>query len=128
LRSNLKQVLAVLSVTIIQFWTSYLLALLIVKILLQSFVFLHLGNEWKFSHVNNIMEELLGDALSNDVICVWVHSCCGTLCLCQVYHVPQSNSHDTRHRHIECITLSVLGPDMAPLNPHYFNQLDAFVK
>jgi hypothetical protein len=95
---------------------------------------LRLGNEWKFVRVNIIMEALLGDALSNDVICGRVQSRRGTLRLCRACHVPQSDSHDTRHRckflvqrHIERITLSALGPDMDPSNPNYFNQWDAFV-
>jgi hypothetical protein len=95
---------------------------------------IRIGNEWKFVRVNIILEAILGDALSNDVICGRVQSRAGSPRLCRACHIPQEFSHDTRHcckflvqRHMERITLSALGPETDSSNENYFNQWDAFV-
>lgn len=96
---------------------------------------IRLGNEWKFVRVNIILEAILGDALSNDVICGRVQNRSATsMRLCRACHVPQKESDDSRHcckflvqSHMERITLAALGPEMDSSNPEYYNSWHGFV-
>ena len=80
---------------------------------------MRLGNEWKFVSVRIYLEAVLGDALSNDVICGHVQSrSSSSMRLCRACHIPQIVSDDPAHcckyliqAHIERITLSALGPE-----------------
>jgi hypothetical protein len=96
---------------------------------------IRIGNEWKFVQVRIFLEAVLGDALSNDVICGRVQNRTDTsLRLCRACHIPQRLANDPRHccqyfvqRHIERIIISALGPETDQSNDKYFNQWDAFV-
>jgi hypothetical protein len=95
---------------------------------------IRLGNEWKFVMVRLFLEAILGDALSNDVICGRVQNRNGSLRLCRACHIPQGISHDPFHRckffvqrHIERIIVAALGPESDPSFPTYGNVWEAFV-
>ena len=90
---------------------------------------IRIGNEWKFVQVRIFLEAVLGDALSNDVICGRVQNRTDTsLRLCRACHIPQRLANDPRHccqyfvqRHIERIIISALGPETDQSNDKYFN-------
>ena len=95
---------------------------------------IRLGNEWKFVMVRLFLEAILGDALSNDVICGRVQNRNGSLRLCRACHIPQGISHDPFYRciffvqrHIERIIVAALGPESDPSFPTYGNVWEAFV-
>ena len=96
---------------------------------------MRLGNEWKFVTVRIYLEAVLGNALSNDVICGHVQSrSSSSMHLCRACHIPQIVSDDPAHcckyliqAHMECITISALGPETDTGNPEYQSQWVAFV-
>jgi hypothetical protein len=96
---------------------------------------LQLGDEWKFVKVRIVVNAILGDALSNDVICGRVASRNGTLRLCRACHITQRMSDDPNHHckylkqaHLERIILSALGPETDISNESYSSSWDAFVE
>jgi hypothetical protein len=96
---------------------------------------LRIGNEWKFVKVRIFLQAVLGDALSNDVICGWVQSrSSASMRLCRACHIPQVVSDDSSHccqyliqKHMERIIISALRPETDTSNPDYHSQWDAFV-
>jgi hypothetical protein len=96
---------------------------------------MRIGNEWKFVRVRIIVDAILGDALSNDVICGRVASRNGSLRLCRACHLPQKLSDNPMHQckflvqqQMEQITLSALGPETDPTNKEYSSAWDAYVR
>jgi hypothetical protein len=96
---------------------------------------MRLGNEWKFVTVRIFLASVLGDALSNDVICGRVQSRSrASMRLCRACHVPQTASDNSFHcckyivqKHMERIIISALGPETDPSNTAYQNIWGAFV-
>jgi hypothetical protein len=96
---------------------------------------MRIGNEWKFVMVRIFLEAVLGDALSNDVICGRVQSRnSSSMRLCRACHIPQVVSDDSGHcckyliqKHMERIIISALGPESDISNPAYQNKWEAFV-
>jgi hypothetical protein len=96
---------------------------------------MRIGNEWKFVMVRIFLEAVLGDALSNDVICGRVQSRnSSSMRLCRACHIPQVVSDDSAHcckyliqKHMERIIISALGPESDISNPGYQNKWEAFV-
>jgi hypothetical protein len=96
---------------------------------------MRIGNEWKFVMVRIFLEAVLGDALSNDVICGRVQSRnSSSMRLCRACHIPQVVSDDSSHcckyliqKHMERIIISALGPESDICNPEYQNKWEAFV-
>jgi hypothetical protein len=96
---------------------------------------MRLGNEWKFVTVRIFLVAVLGDALSNDVICGRVQSrSSSSMRLCRACHIPQIVSDNSAHccrylvqENMERITISALGPETDNNNPDYQNQWEAYV-
>jgi hypothetical protein len=97
---------------------------------------MRIGNEWKLVKVRIFLEAVLGDTLSNDVICGRVQSrSSSSMWLCHACHIPQVLSDNAAHcckyliqKHMERIIISALGPDTDISNPAYHNQCwEAFV-
>jgi hypothetical protein len=84
---------------------------------------IQLRNEWTFMRVHIVVNCVLGNALSNDVICGRAQSRRGTLRLCRACHIPKNISNNPHHQckflvqsQMERIINAAPGPETDPFN------------